>query len=83
MAESGRLYKWAEYHTVFNQIKCYQKLSAVTCADPEGGTGGLYPRPLKNHKNIGILSNTDPGPLKNHKAAISQHSIMGHHWHAS
>ena len=31
-----------------------------------GGTGG--PDPLKNHKNIGFLSNTGPGPLKNHKA---------------
>ena len=25
--------------------------------------------PLKNHKNIGFLSNTGPDPLKNHKAA--------------
>ena len=24
--------------------------------------------PLKNHKNIGYLSNTGPDPLKNHKA---------------
>ena len=24
--------------------------------------------PLKNHKNIGFLSNTYPDPLKNHKA---------------
>ena len=23
---------------------------------------------MKNHKNIGVLSNTDPDPLKNHKA---------------
>ena len=34
-------------------------------ADPEEGTGG---RVLKNHKNIGFLSNTGPDPLKNHKA---------------
>ena len=39
-----------------------------TCAYPEGGTGGPDPHPLKNHKNIGFLSNTDPDPLKNHKA---------------
>ena len=26
------------------------------------------PPPLKNHKNLGFLSNTDPDPLKNHKA---------------
>ena len=31
-----------------------------------GGTGGLDP--LKNHKNLGFLSNTGPDPLKNHKA---------------
>ena len=24
--------------------------------------------PLKNHKNIGLSSNTGPDPLKNHKA---------------
>ena len=36
-----------------------------SCADPEGGRGsGL----LKNHKNIGFLSNTSPEPMKNHKA---------------
>ena len=31
-----------------------------------GGTGDWTP--LKNHKNIGFLSNTGPDPLKNHKA---------------
>ena len=39
-----------------------------TCADLEGWTGGPDPPPLKNHKNIGFLSNTGPDPLKNHKA---------------
>ena len=43
-----------------------QLLSAKSCADPEGVTGGLDP--LKNHKNIRFLSNTGPGPLKNNKA---------------
>ena len=33
-----------------------------------GGAGGPDPPPLKNHKNIGILSNTGPDPLKKHKA---------------
>ena len=35
-----------------------------------GGTGGpdAPPPPLKNHKNIGFLSNTGPDPLKNRKA---------------
>ena len=47
-----------------------------TCADPEGGggTGGPDPPPLKNHKNIGFLSNTGPDPLKNHKATKSDSS---------
>ena len=38
------------------------------CVDPEG-TGGPDRPTLKNHKNIGFLSNTGPDPLKNHKAA--------------
>ena len=40
-----------------------------TWSDPEGyrGTGPPTP-PLKNHKNIGFLSNTGPDPLNNHKA---------------
>ena len=37
-----------------------------------GGGQGVVPPPhthtLKNHKNIGFLSNTGPDPLKNHKA---------------
>ena len=35
------------------------------------GAGGPDPPPppLKNHKNIGLLSNTDPESLKNYKAA--------------
>ena len=48
--------------------------------------------PLKNHKNIGFLSNTGPDPLKNHKATKpafnvgpssachwNANSILGHH----
>ena len=34
----------------------------------EGGQGVRTPPPLKDYKNIGFLSNTDPDPLKNHKA---------------
>ena len=31
--------------------------------------GGMGVRtPMKNHKNIGFLSNTDPDSLKNHNA---------------
>ena len=33
------------------------------------GFGPGRPPSLKNHKNIGFLSNTGPDPLKNHKAA--------------
>ena len=32
-----------------------------------GGGQGDLPPPLKNHKNIGFLSNTGPDPLKNKK----------------
>ena len=49
-------YNW--FSVYFNKcIHC-----PVPCADPEGGKG--VRTPLKNHKNIGILSNTGPDPLK-------------------
>ena len=35
------------------------------CTDLEGGQGVWIP--LKNHKNIGFLSNTGPDLPKNHK----------------
>ena len=38
----------------------------------------MGPDPLKNHKNIGLLSNTGPDPLKITKLP-SQHSMLGHH----
>ena len=56
-----------------------------TYADPEGGGGGQgfqTPPPLKNHKNIGFLSNTGPDPLTITKLP-SQHSMLGHHRHSS
>ena len=37
---------------------------------------------LKNHKNIGFLSNTGPDPLKITKLP-SKHSMLGHHQQAS
>ena len=37
-------------------------------ADLEGGGGGRTPPPLKNHKNIGFLSNSGLDPMKNYKA---------------
>ena len=41
----------------------------MACADPEGDRGSGSP--LKNHKNIGFLSNTGPDPLEYHKATKS------------
>ena len=46
-----------------------------------GGTGGPNP-PMKNHKNIGFLSNIGPDPIKITKLT-SQHSMLGRHRHAS
>ena len=43
-----------------------------------GGGGQGVKTPLKNHKNIGFLSNTCPDPLKNHKATKPD-SMLGHH----
>ena len=40
-----------------------------------GGNRGSGP-PLKNHKNIGFLSNTGPDPLKKITKPSSQHSIF-------
>ena len=40
------------------------------------------PPPLKNHKNIGFLCNTDPDPLKYHKATKSALNV-GDHQHAT
>ena len=48
-------------------LVCHQfAIKPDSCADPEGGTGGLDP--LKNYKNIGFLSNSGPDPLKNYEA---------------
>ena len=61
--------------------RCLEKHEA--CADPEVGGGGQGARtPLENHKNIGFLSNTGLEPLKITKLP-SQHSMLGHHRHAS
>ena len=43
-----------------------------------GGTGGPDPPSLKNHKNIGFLSNTGPDPLK-----VTKLPILCHHRPAS
>ena len=45
------------------------------------GEGAGGPNPLKNHKNIGFLTNTGPDPLKITKLQIQQ--MLGHQRHAS
>ena len=40
-----------------------------------GGAGGPDPPLLKNHKNVGFLSNTGPDPLKNHKATKPEFNV--------
>ena len=58
-------------------VNIFLPISYMRGSRGRGGTGrGLDP-PLKNHKNIGFLSNSDPGPLKN------QHSMLDHLQHAS
>ena len=47
------------------------------------GGQGVQP-PLKDHKNLGLLSNTGPDPLKKKNPKIpSQNSMLGHHLHSS
>ena len=46
-----------------------QRPLAAMCGSREGGSGPPPPPPpMKNHKNIGFLSNSGQDPLKNHKA---------------
>ena len=52
-----------QYTTI---VKLSMKLTYISGADRGSG------HHLKNHKNIGFLSNTGPDPLKNHKAASIQ-----------
>ena len=47
-----------------------------------GSRGRKGSGPPENHKNIEFLSNTGPKPLKITKLP-SQHSMLGHHQHAS
>ena len=52
----------------------------VACADPEGDRGSEDSGPSPE---IGFPCNTGPDPLKNHKVKEGQHSMLGHHRHAS
>ena len=66
------------------KLRCLQNSLSLSYADPEGRTGGPDNLPPeKKHKNIVFLSNSDPDPLKITKALPSQHSMFGHHRHAS
>ena len=56
-------------------------LSGDVRSGSRGGIGGPDP-PLKNHKNIGFLSNSGSDPLKITKLP-SQRLILGHLKHAS
>ena len=51
----------------------------MTCADPEGDRGS---GPPEKSQNIGFSSNNGPDPLKI-AMLPSQHSMLGHHQHAS
>ena len=53
--------------------------SSLAWADRDGGRGS---GPPENHKNIGFPSNIDPDSPKITNLR-SQHSMVGHYWHAS
>ena len=61
---------WGETHN-FNFLLYVVFVFCHACTDPEGWGGkgsNPQPHPLKNYKNIELLSNTGPDLLKNHKA---------------
>ena len=54
---------------------------SVHAQGPDGGMGpDPPPPPLKNHKNIGFLSNTGPDPLNNHKATKPEFHVQPFRW---
>ena len=67
--------------SAYNTVTTYRASTAcfykfIFMRGSRGGDRGSGP-PLKNHKNIGFLSNTGPDPLKITKIS-SQHSMLGH-----
>ena len=67
--------------TMWNAIRFEKSFHSFSMRGSRGGGGGGGVRThLKNHKNIGILSNTGPYPLKITKLP-SHHSMLGHHRH--
>ena len=67
--------------TLVRFLYAFLTINGYTCADPEGGTGGRNPPPLKNKKNIGFLSNIGPNPWKITELP-KQLSMLGQHRHA-
>ena len=41
-------------------------IGTISCADPEGGRAPYHPPPMKNQKNIGLISRTGPGVPSQH-----------------
>ena len=87
--ETNYLFKWAMRFCkciAYAQkplIRAYVAGLEVYILHGSRGEGqGVRTSSLKNHKNIGVLSHTDPDPLKNHKAT-NQNSMLDHHQHAS
>ena len=52
----------------FLELRCYWVVNNRFGWIQGGGGGRGSGPPLKNHKNIGFLSNSGPDPLKNHEA---------------
>ena len=62
--------------TYFNEILKNDNVGKnLHIADPEVGTGGPDPPPMKNHKNIGFFRNTGPNPMNNLKATKSAFNV--------
>ena len=77
----ARTHAHTHTHTRTHTHTLKQQKQKMRRSRNKGGGQGVR-TPLKNHKNIGFLSNICPDPLKNHKLP-SQHSMLGHHRHAS
>ena len=54
------------------------KTSSSSWANLEGGGDRGSGPSLKNHRNIGFLSNTGPDPLINHKATKTAFNVGQH-----
>ena len=64
----GRVFRVPTIQVLVEKYENNSLNTLLLCADPDGGTGGPDPSPLKNRKIIGFLSNTGSDPLEIHKA---------------